>query len=292
MYELVQVGENSYYIQCPAKIGVVLINESTVCLIDSGNDKDAGKKVLKHIEAQGWKVNCILNTHSHADHIGGNQLIQNRTGCRIFARGMEVDFTQHPVLESCFLYGGCSPKELRHKFLMAQESRAEALTDETLPEGLKMIPLPGHCFDMVGFQTKDNVVYLADCVSSKVILEKYPISYLFDVGQSLETLRYVSELKAAMFVPSHTDAIEDIRPLAELNIKKIMGVGDIITDLCQDAVPFDILLQKIFTVFGMTMTSEQHALIGSTVRSYLTWLRSESRVEAIIQDNIQYWHAL
>ena len=44
MYELIQAAKNSYYIQSPAKIGLVKLNETEVCLIDSGNDKDAGKK--------------------------------------------------------------------------------------------------------------------------------------------------------------------------------------------------------------------------------------------------------
>ena len=45
MYELIQVSENNYYIQSPAKIGLIKLNDSEVCLIDSGNDKDAGRKV-------------------------------------------------------------------------------------------------------------------------------------------------------------------------------------------------------------------------------------------------------
>ena len=36
MYELVQVSERNYYIQSPAKIGLVKTNEQEVCLIDSG----------------------------------------------------------------------------------------------------------------------------------------------------------------------------------------------------------------------------------------------------------------
>ena len=42
MYELYQALGNSYYIQSPAKIGLVRLDDSRVCLIDSGNDKDAG----------------------------------------------------------------------------------------------------------------------------------------------------------------------------------------------------------------------------------------------------------
>lgn len=44
MYELIQAGEKTYYINCPAKMGLYRLNDSEVCLIDSGNDKDAGEK--------------------------------------------------------------------------------------------------------------------------------------------------------------------------------------------------------------------------------------------------------
>ncbi len=68
MYELIQVSEQSYYIQSPAKIGLVKLNEQEVCLIDSGNNKDAGRKVRQLLDANGWQLTAIYNTHSNADH--------------------------------------------------------------------------------------------------------------------------------------------------------------------------------------------------------------------------------
>ena len=53
MYELVQAASGSFYIQSPAKIGVVPCEGNDVALIDSGSDKDAGKKVKKILDAQG-----------------------------------------------------------------------------------------------------------------------------------------------------------------------------------------------------------------------------------------------
>lgn len=143
MYELTQVAGNSYYIQSPAKIGLVRLNDTDVCLIDSGNDKEAGRKVRQILDANGWHLTAIYNTHSNADHIGGNQYLQNQTGCKVYAPGIECDFTRHPVLEPSFLYGGYPPKELQHKFLMAKPSDAQELTPACLPEGFEWLSLRG-----------------------------------------------------------------------------------------------------------------------------------------------------
>ena len=106
MFELIQVSGHSYYIQSPAKIGLVKLNDRDVCLIDSGNDKDAGRKVRQLLDANGWRLTAIYNTHSNADHIGGNQYLQKQTGCKVYAPGIDCAFTRYPVLESSFLYGG------------------------------------------------------------------------------------------------------------------------------------------------------------------------------------------
>ena len=82
MYELVQAGERTYYINSPAKIGLYLEGERDVYLIDSGNDKDAGRKVKKLLEQNGWELRAIINAQSNADHIGGNRFLQERYHCK------------------------------------------------------------------------------------------------------------------------------------------------------------------------------------------------------------------
>lgn len=292
MYELIQVSETNYYIESPAKIGLVKNARDEVFLIDSGNDKDAGKKIKKILDANGWTLAAIFNTHSHADHIGGNQYLQKQTDCQIYAPGIERDFTEHPILEPSFLYGGHPPKDLRHKFLMAQESTALPLTADVLPEGMQLLLLPGHSFDMAGFRTAEDIVYLADCLSSAETLEKYGINFLVDVAAYLETLEAVKGMQAELFIPAHAEATKDIAPLAQKNIDKVYEVADAICRICAQPQTFEVLLKKLFDKYQLTMTFEQHALVGSTVRSYLSWLKEQGKVQTLFEDNTPLWESI
>jgi len=289
MYELINTIGNSYYIEAPSKIGLVKLNDSDVVLIDSGNHKDTAKKIKKILDANSFNLKAIYNTHSHADHIGGNKYLFDQYGCDIYAPGIECDFTNHTILEPSLVYGAYPPKDLKHKFLLAQESPAKPLTKETLPNSMEIIDLKGHVFDMVGFKTSDDVIYLADCLSSEETLNKYGIGYIYDIENYLLTLEKVKTLEAALFIPSHAAPTENIAPLAQINIDKVNEICETILIFLKDALNFETLLQKLFSKYNMTMTFEQYALVGSTVRSYLSYLKDKGEIETEIKDNMLLW---
>lgn len=289
MYELNRAGERSYYINCPAKIGVYKLNDTDVYLIDSGNDKDAGRKVRKILDENGWRLKGIINTHSNADHIGGNKYLQQQTGCKIFANKIEAAFTEYPLLEPSFLYGGYPCKDLRHKFLMAKESNVCEITDSDFPKELEVIDLKGHFFDMIGIRTPDNVVFLADCISSRETLDKYQISFIYDVEEYLNTLDRVEKIEADMFVSAHADAGVDIKELVQYNRIKVYEIIDKIKEFLTEPMCFEALLKRLFDEYGLVMNFEQYVLVGSTVRSYLSYLKDNGQITAEFKDNQLLW---
>lgn len=292
MFELNQVGERSYYINCPAKIGIYKVNDTEVYLIDSGNDKDAGRKVRKILNENGWSLKGIINTHSNADHIGGNKYLQQQTGCKIFADGIEAAFTKFPLLEPSFLYGGYPCKDLRHKFLLASESDVCDITDADFPKELEVIPLRGHFFDMIGIRTPDNVIFLADCISSKSTLEKYQISFIYDIAEYLNTLDKVEAMEAAMFVPALSDVTNNIKSVVQLNRQKVFDISNDIQSILKTPMCFEELLKRLFDEYGLTMNFEQYVLVGSTVRSYLSWLKDNEKIKTDFTDNSLMWSSL
>ena len=289
MYELIKVSDSAYYIDCPTKIGIIKVGEREVFLIDSGNHRETAKKVLKILNNEGWTLKAIINTHSHADHIGGNRYLQAGTGCKIYAKGIDRDFTNHPTLMASLAWGAKPLPELRHKFLLAEESVCEELSADILPDGFEIIDLSGHTSDMIGIKTPDGVVFIADCLSGKEIIAKYKIGFIFDIKTYLETLERVKNMEGALFVPSHAAPCEDIAPLAQYNIDKVNEVKDKILKFLETPLTFEELLKKLFDEYGLTLTHEQYALVGSTVRSYFAYLEDENHIEGFIEDNKLLW---
>ena len=291
MYELIQVGERTYYIDCPSKIGIYRMDETRVCLIDSGNDKDAGKKVLKVLEANGWQPERIFNTHFHADHVGGNHLIQQRTGCKVYCAGMDKVFVEYPDLEPALLYGGSPYKELKNKFLCAQACEVEELTQEALPEGMEMLRIDGHSFAMTAFKTPDDVWFVADGVTSEEVLKKYHVSFVYDVEEYLASLEKLEKLKGRLFIPSHAPVSEEIVSLVKVDREKVYEIAQYIKDLCTAPIGTEEILKAVFDKYHLTMDENQYVLVGSSVRSYLAWLKGQGGLETVFEENRKYWRA-
>lgn len=289
MYELIKINDNDYYIDSPSKAGIVKISENEVILIDAGNDKGAGKKIKKAIDSEGWTLKAIYATHSHADHIGAVKYLTEQTGCKVYTRGPERAFTEHTELLGGFLYGGFTPAELRGKFMLADAVKAEYLTEDVLPKSIKMVALPGHSFDMVGFITRDKTFFIADSLSSRETLDKYKISLIYDVKEYLSTLEKIKEFDARLFVPAHAPVTESITALANYNIAATEGICKMICDTCGEPTAFEEILKRLFDSFGLSLSFEQYAIVGSTVRSYLTYLKESGKVKAEISDNRLLW---
>ncbi len=288
VYELIKITDRAYYISCPAKIGVYDTGEG-VYLIDSGSDKDAGRRARKALDEQGWKLRGVLVTHSNADHIGGCQYLQRQTGCKVFAPGIEAQFTRSPILEPSFLFGAYPPKPLRHKFLMAQPCACLDVTDSEFPKDVHVLPLPGHFFDQCGYMLPDGTAFIADCVSSPETLEKYVFPFVYDVAAYLDTLDRLPGLGAKRYVPAHAEPCEDIRELAGINKRHMERLAEDILRLCAEPRCFEEILKLAFDENNLTLDFQQYVLVGSTIRSFLAWHLDAGRVSAEFTGNRLIW---
>lgn len=295
MYELIKVSDCTYYIDCPARMGVFVRENGEAFLIDSGNDKDAGKKAKRIVEGEGWTLKGILTTHSHADHIGGCNYLQTQTGCKVFASPMESAFATHTTLMPISLYGGNPHKEIRHKDMIAKPCTVSAFDDPDFPNEIKVIDLSGHAPGQVGYKLPDGSVFLADVLCTRQTLDKYAIVYLYDVAAHLESLDRVAQMQipeGAMFIPAHCPVATDVAELTAYNKEKILEIADFLATACEEPKTLEQLLAMAFEQYNLKMNFAQHELIGSTIRSYLTYLEQQGKVEISITNNFLYYKAI
>jgi glyoxylase-like metal-dependent hydrolase (beta-lactamase superfamily II) len=292
LYELIKVGEKTYYLDSPTKIGIYMIDDKNVYLIDSGNDKDAGRKIMKILDENKWNLLGIINTHSNADHIGGNRYLQQKTGCLIISTEIENAFAKYPILESSFLYGGYPCSKLKNKFLLATSCQPTITVDKFLPDGLEYIELPGHYFGMIGIKTSDNIYFLADSIFSENIINKYHVFFIYDVKEFLATLDKIDQLDGKIYIPSHAEATNNVSTLTKINRDKIFEVINSIVKICAEKKCFEEILKEIFDLYNLNMDFNQYVLVGSTVRSYLSYLHDENKIECIFEYNRLLWKTI
>lgn len=287
--ELIKFSGNTYYIKNAVSIGVIKLSDNSVCLIDTGADKDTGKKVLRLLEGEGLTVEYIISTHSHADHIGANSFIKEKTGCRIYGNKAEVPFCNYTYFEPAFLWGSMPFEEIKTKFLLAQECETRDISELDLPDTLEIIPLPGHCFDMIGVKTSDGVFFVADALFSEKTAEKYHICYIYDVKAYLETLEVLKNTSASLFVPAHCEASEDITALCDINKNKVLSICEDILTICSDGKIFEDILKAVFDKYALVMNATQYLLVGDTLKAYLTYLKNEKKIDFFFENNKMLW---
>ena len=71
--------------------------------------------------------------------------------------------------------------------------------------------------------------------------------------------------------------------------EEVHEVAERILSICGEPMCFERILQKIFKEYGLSMNFEQYVLVGSTVRSYFSWLKDTGKMKAEFQDSMLLW---
>ena len=290
-YKLVHVKGNTYYLDGAAKIGIIknVADPSRSIVIDTGLDDDAGRRLLKIMQENGMGVGAIINTHSHADHCGGNDIVKSRTSCAIYAPPFDKGIIEYPELEPFYLYSAYPLKEMDTKFLKAKGTKV----DHVLEKGqlnicgveLDIVPLHGHTPEMVGVATADNVLFAGDSFFSTYILEKHGLPYFTGIGESLSTLESLKHMSYDYYVPSHGEAITEPEDTLEANIKILKDTIEYISDICSKALDREEIVANMVGRYGIKQTIPQYYLAVSTASAFLSHMTNEGILTTLFEDN-------
>lgn len=287
------IAGDTGYIEGPVNLGVTGPAERTI-LLDSGNDEAMGRKLNRFLVSAEKKLSMIINTHSNADHIGGNAYLQKKWDCRIAVPEKEATLVAHPDLEPLLLWGARAFPQIENKFLKAQPS---TVTDVFRVPGqvphsdIESLPLPGHFINMAGLRTAEGVFFVADSLFSIDIIAKYRLMVALDVDAWLETLAFLEKEEALLFVPCHAAPCENIGPLVKANRDGLLEVQDKVRSLCTEPCSREDILAGLCRDYRLTLNPAQLVLYSVTVAAHLSSLARRGEAVPLAEKGRLLWQS-
>lgn len=275
--KIIWVNERVGYISGATTTGVVKLDENRAVLIDSALNKDSAKKIDRILASEGLVPALVINTHSHADHFGGNSYFLQKHNVRVGAPKGELSIFLFPQWEPFYLYGGAPPEEMLVPFLMAEPTEVHF---PLLPGKFKfeaaefeVIDLGGHSPFQVGVLV-DGYLFAADALFFEDVWQKHRFVYFADVDKAVQSLKNILKLRLEGIVLAHTGFFANVEQVVKFNLDQIQLFADtILSYFKQSALSIDELLEQMILEFKPDINSfPSYFLARQTVISYLTFL--------------------
>lgn len=291
--DLIPLSERVYYLPGSVNCAVVVGEGGQAVLIDTGQDKDHGRRLAKACEALGLTPAAIINTHSHADHYGGNDYLTRSLGLLVYAPPFEASIMRDPYLEPVYLFSGAKPPaEMLNKWLLAKPSPVDYLLTpgelKLFGVSLTLIDTSGHAHRHYAVQV-DEVLIAADAVFGLGVLEKYPLPFGQDIGRQRASMAAVGALGARVVLPGHGEPTVDLVGLVAANLATLDRAAEVVAAACTDADGATVL-KAACDALGIAINDlPRYTLNLCTVQAYLCYLRETGRVSFEMRDNRLCW---
>lgn len=293
--ELSKINGNTYFIKYATNIGVYTFKNKNCVVIDTGISNSSGRRIDGILEKNNLKPKYIINTHHHLDHCGGNKyLCENHPGVVVCTSETTRVHFENPSIESAVIFSGHAPKELEVKKYPRVDYTLDMGLNKFNDEKFIIISLKGHSDDQIGIITPDKVCFLGDCIFSNEILEKYSFPFLYNIGDSIETLHSLKEIEADHFVISHAQEVltkDELCRLVDDNLNNINNYKEQILELLSQPMTREELLENITVLNGLFVNFRQYHFNFSTLSSFIAALYDNGLIKYSIEDGKLYYYA-
>ena len=289
--ELRQVKGNTWVLDSWELIPLYKLDAHRCVLLDTGT-WDQRDELETALDAAGLDPVAILCSHAHMDHMGSNVYFQKTRGTQVIMSlgeaaqimsplGIQLQyynfnmgaFGQYPEL-------GTAPC-LPDRILLPGEREIEIGGAQ-----FEILPTPGHTIDHISVRTPDDVLYLADAMMTGRILHHAKFPYAISVGEYLDTLVKLREVKAAEYIVAHKGIYQEILPFIDLELRFFRQRMLDLLDRIDEVTTPKLLTQAICAHDRARPKSPRSlAYFEQASQNYLNYLTDQGWLALEIQEN-------
>lgn len=202
---------------------VLLTGRGETVLIDAGYVTRAPQTLaLLEEHLRGGRVDLLVNTHCHSDHMGGNAAVQRRYGCSTLVPEREAALIRTWDEEALWL-GYADQRAERFDFDGELQAGATYRWGEL---DWRMIPAPGHDPGALMFHCEEaRVLISGDALWERgfgIVMPETPYA-LDDAQRTLET---IAALDVDVVIPGHGRPFTDVGAAIERSLGRIAALRD------------------------------------------------------------------
>jgi glyoxylase-like metal-dependent hydrolase (beta-lactamase superfamily II) len=240
-------------------------DRSRAVMIDSGLKHPDREGILALLEQEHIRVATLLTSHFHPDHVGNHTALKAAHGCSVymtpFARIMSRDpsnlqavgYETYTLRKARGPYSYCGPDEIIPEG--AEEICVDGIT-------FRLLWLPGHAVEQVGFITPDDVAYLSDTVLSDHVLQAVRLPYYTCLRLDLQTKELLKNLRCRRYILAHNGVCDALCDLIDRNIATAREKLRLVEAQAKDWCTLEQLCAAVMAHLKMDLNAEAKVIGG------------------------------
>lgn len=258
-------------------LGVYSPDRKVGLLFDSGYHHESGQ-LLELLKKEGLRIDLVVNTHNHLDHVGANLVLRHHHASKIMMPRYEaMQIESLSGLKS--LYYNVPPERIKEGFgYMIQTP------DDYIEKGQKsffwkgeefqILHNRGHSLQHCSYKTPDGYWYLGDMLITKRTRKTARIPYAYILSEDIHSKRELLALEGEGYLCTHKGLVdpEDLQDLVEENIAFYQGRAEELYHLLKDGMTEEEIRNALFRSLGIRLKDMYHYhTLTILLRSYMDY---------------------
>ena len=247
------------------RIPLYMPDRARAVMIDSGLKHPDREGILALLEQEHIRVATLLTSHFHPDHVGNHTALKTAHGCSVymtpFARIMSRDpsnlqavgYETYTLRKARGPYSYCGPDQIIPEG--AEEICVDGIT-------FRLLWLPGHAVEQVGFITPDDVAYLSDTVLSDHVLQAVRLPYYTCLRLDLQTKELLKNLRCRRYILAHNGVCDALCDLIDRNIATAREKLRLVEAQAKDWCTLEQLCAAVMAHLKMDLNAEAKVIGG------------------------------